>query len=82
MLRARRPHLKAKTTAVLNALADVGPGGAPADEIARRTHIRTRNAAARLRWLQRGGLVRYVEGQGLWQLTDDSMFNTTGDNKP
>lgn len=69
-----RPHLRARTTGVLNALAEHGPGGADSAQLARRCRIRTRSAAARLRWLQRAGLVRYVADTAIWQLTDDSLF--------
>lgn len=70
----RRPHLRTKTTSVLNALADCGPGGSTAEELGRRCGIRPRQAGARLRWLARGKLVRYVADGARWQLTDDSMF--------
>lgn len=71
----KRPHLRTKTTSVLNALADAGPGGASAADLGRTCGIRTRQAGARLRWLARGKLVRYVADGARWQLTDDSMFN-------
>lgn len=71
----KRPHLKAKTTAMLYALAAVGPGGASAERLCGDARMTPRQAGARLRWLQRTGLVRYVHDSRLWQLTDDSMFN-------
>ncbi len=70
----KRPHLRASTTLALNVLADIGPGGATASVIAERMRPRPRCAAARLRWLKRGGLVRFIEHGAIWQLTDDSMF--------
>jgi DNA-binding IclR family transcriptional regulator len=69
-----RPRLRTKTTSVLNALAEAGPGGASAEDLGRRCGIRTRQAGARLRWLARGRLVRYVADGARWQLTDDSLF--------
>ena len=74
MLPTRRPHLKALTTKVLNTLADIGVGGAQVDQIAARAGLRTRCAAARLRWLQRGGLVHYVPSTAYWHLADDQLF--------
>ncbi len=69
-----RPKLRARTTALLNALADHGPGGAAADQLAATGRMRTRQAAARLRWLARAHLVRYSRGTGLWHLPGDSLF--------
>lgn len=73
----RRPRLRTKTTSLLYILAELGPGGAVVDPIARLAKLRNRAAAQRLRWLQRVGLVRYVADTAHWQLTDDSMFNMT-----
>lgn len=78
MRNSKRPHLKGRTTAVHNALADCGPGGAPSELLAQRCRISVRSAAQRLRWLQRVGFVRFVPAQRVWQLTDDSMFNKKG----
>jgi DNA-binding IclR family transcriptional regulator len=70
----KRPHLRAMTTVVLNALAKAGPGGALAVDLARTCGMRPRSAGARLRWLARGKLVRYVKDTERWQLTDDTLF--------
>lgn len=74
MTRAR-PRLSARTTSLLYHLQRLGAGGADAGTLAKRARLDSpRSAAARLRWLQRGGLVRYVADTECWQLTDDSMF--------
>jgi len=70
----KRPRLRSRTTGMLYALAEHGPGGTDVHTLARQTRMRARSAVARLRWLQRVGLVRYVVDGALWQLTDDSMF--------
>lgn len=70
----KRPRLSTRTTALLYQLQQCGPGGADAETLAHRTGARTRQVAARLRWLQRGKLVRYVADGARWQLTDDSIF--------
>lgn len=74
-MKARRAHLRTRTTNLLYVLAEQGPGGATAQTLASLTNTRPRCAAARLRWLQRGLLVRYVTDTAHWQLTDDSLFN-------
>lgn len=70
----RRPRLRPRTTNLLYILEQAGPGGAAIDRIAQEAGLRTRQAAQRLRWLQRTHLVRYVHDSALWQLTDDSIF--------
>lgn len=74
---AKRPRLRPRTTNLLYILELAGPGGAAIDRIAEQAGLRTRQAAQRLRWLQRTKLVRYVHDSGMWQLTDDSMFRAT-----
>lgn len=64
-----RPHLRARTTVVLNALASFGPGGATAAQIGKRARVRPQQASASLRWLKRGGLARYDAGR--WYMADD-----------
>lgn len=76
-MKKQRARLSTQTTALLYALADVGPGGAAAETLAEKANLRTRQCAARLRWLQRGKLVRYVADGARWQLTDDSIFQGT-----
>lgn len=73
----KRPHLTARTTALLNHLATFGPGGAVVDQLAAMARLRTRQTAQRLRWLQRTHLVRYHHETARWQLQDDSMFHET-----
>lgn len=70
----KRPHLRARTTGTLNALAAFGAGGATAAEIAKKTRMRPQQASARLRWLKRGALVRYCERGERWYLADDTLF--------
>lgn len=69
-----RPRLSARTTGLLYHLQRAGSGGADATALARSSRMPPRNAAARLRWLARVGLVRYVHDTERWQLTDDSLF--------
>lgn len=77
----KRPHLRTKTTSVLNALAEFGAGGATAEQLARACGLRTRQASMRCNWLRRGGLVQYVPAGQRWRLTDDSMFQGVTDGK-
>jgi len=70
----KRPRLRGRTTGLLYHLEQAGPGGATAADLAARTGMRPRQAAARLRWLAIGRLVRYVADAERWQLTDDAMF--------
>lgn len=73
----RRPRLRPRTTNLLYILERLGPGGGAIERIAEAAGLRTRQAAQRLRWLQRTKLVRYVHDSGLWQLTDDSIFKAS-----
>jgi DNA-binding IclR family transcriptional regulator len=76
-VKKQRAHLRTRTTALLYLLQEQGPGGATAETLAKAAGMRTRSAAQRLRWLQRGKLVRYVQDGALWQLTDDSIFKAS-----
>jgi len=76
-MKKKRARLRTRTTNLLYVLAEQGPGGATAETLARIVRLTPREAAARLRWLARGKLVRYVAGDARWQLTDDSMFKGT-----
>lgn len=76
-MKKQRAHLRTPTTSLLYRLAEQGPGGATAETLAKIAGMRTRSAAQRLRWLQRGKLVRYVQDGALWQLTDDSIFKAS-----
>lgn len=67
----RPPRLRTRTTGLLYHLAEAGPGGASACTLARASNLRPRQCAARLRWLQRGALVRYDPATALWHLADD-----------
>lgn len=68
-----KPRLTGKTVRTLDVLATLGKGGANAEDVAKACGLRTQQASARLRWLARGGLVRYVKDTAIWQLTDDAL---------
>lgn len=80
MTRAR-PRLRTQTTGLLYLLQQAGPGGTDAATLAKRARLTPREAAARLRWLQRGRLVRYVADSRRWQLADDQIFPPTKDSE-
>lgn len=70
----KRFTLRARSTAALNALAAFGPGGATAEDVAKRCGQITRQVAASLSWARRGGLTRYDTLSAKWHLADDTLF--------
>lgn len=63
----KKRRLRARTTAVLIALAEV-PGGADAAQLGRACAMSARSTARRLVALKRAGLAQYVKKGARWEL--------------
>lgn len=68
----QRIHLRARTVAVLNALAAAGPGAHLASSIADACGMPVHSASTRLGWLRRARIVAYTRGR--WLLLDADLF--------
>lgn len=68
----QRIHLRARTVAVLNALAAAGPGGHLAATLAANCGFSMESARSRLSWLKRARIVAYNGGR--WRLLDADLF--------
>lgn len=68
----QRIHLRARTVAVLNALAAAGPGGHLASTLAASCGLPLQSATTRLSWLKRARIVAYASGR--WRLLDVDLF--------